>query len=1184
MRELEGRLLMTAQGPSGVWLGQDGHDLVGPWPGFGPDDVQDMHIAVSGLPADHAVVKTDTFGYGGGEWIDHILPSAPSYAAWVQSPGATTADLYLDCYMVETGRVFTTVLTFDDGTTAIFDVAGGAADPNLRMPGKAVSAQWAGQDGHDLTGAGPNVGPDGFQDVRIALSGLSASIGITSADLVASSGAAWSYGTNPGMASNAEFVRDSSDPTKGLVWITPTASLEGQSLTLTLHYNDGKSDHTTFVAGASDPSLRMPATSPVPVQWGTISAAWIGQDGTNLVGSGDVHLGLSGLVASRSVVSATLSDESRGAWIYQASGSSSGTVDPDALPLGFRRSASDPSRGDLTFPPMRDESGATLTLRLVLDDGTILTTRFSGGACDPGLRAPDVAPTSVVARPGDDLGVLVNQYGTVHLTAGTYPLDHPLFLQHAVTITADPGATLLFSQGPSDPAWTTAINVECGHTTLDGFSVRFAGPIRWTTDVPGGPTVIGNSYAIDGGSKSTLLDIALTHLDLLSPPPSSSWEEAPRLIWMTTALSGVISGNTLRGGMTEFSNGPWQITGNNYQGTVPGTFCYGAFAGHNTVDLLLADNTVQPVSPSGKTWRFLVLTNSGHDDVIRNNQVVGIGPMDNDTVPNPNSSETILTESYGLHFEGAPTVISTDGWVVQIPTPQGGTARTGDVVSILSGPDAGQWRRIAQAINSTAYLLDAPISPGDTAISISTGFVGETFQGNTIDARGSSTALDMVFVGNHFGTQVLDNHILGGNRGFFITAAPTEMPNIWGWSRAPVLGATIAGNTLEDTRQGGLLDVEHGSVMKSDLGRTYMSVSLLNNTIVWSQAFLTAIQADVQGPPPTFTIGDSLSNDPTSLLLKSAGNAIQGPAAITAGLTWVVHAATVNGQPMVEQRLPFASPPAAPTGLALVNDTGASSTDLITKDARLRFDALPSVAGYEYSTTGQEGSFQPVSSPDSFLPAGLQKGGNTVWVRGYDARGQRGPSATITFEYRPVGPSAIKRLIAMPHGLVQFQGTGPGDVYEYRLGGSGVYVPLGTGTSFTTSDLLKGPRTVQVHAIDLAGNVGRDSITTIQPQWVSVLSTGPAPRQAPGAPASPSPIVSTRTPVKMASVHQPASIVVAAHGPTSAWDRHPFPFAHRIQAERVRPRVGIHGRNVSFGPAALPHARILATRRGGRSL
>src|SRR4051812_2027554 len=53
--ELEGRLLMSGQGLTGLWRGQDGHDLVGPSSAVGGDDVQDIHIAVTGLPADWTV-------------------------------------------------------------------------------------------------------------------------------------------------------------------------------------------------------------------------------------------------------------------------------------------------------------------------------------------------------------------------------------------------------------------------------------------------------------------------------------------------------------------------------------------------------------------------------------------------------------------------------------------------------------------------------------------------------------------------------------------------------------------------------------------------------------------------------------------------------------------------------------------------------------------------------------------------------------------------------------------------------------------------------------------------------------------------------------------------------------------------------------------------------------------------
>ncbi len=81
----------------------------------------------------------------------------------------------------------------------------------------------------------------------------------------------------------------------------------------------------------------------------------------------------------------------------------------------------------------------------MFDDGTMALVPVAGGAADPSLP-PAPAATSVTAHPGDNLNVLANQYGTVHLSAGTYTLTHPLVLSNPVTITADPGATLLFAQ------------------------------------------------------------------------------------------------------------------------------------------------------------------------------------------------------------------------------------------------------------------------------------------------------------------------------------------------------------------------------------------------------------------------------------------------------------------------------------------------------------------------------------------------------------------------------------------------------------------------------------------------------------------------------------------------------------------------------------------------------------------
>ena len=76
-----------------------------------------------------------------------------------------------------------------------------------------------------------------------------------------------------------------------------------------------------------------------------------------------------------------------------------------------------------------------------------------------------------------------------------------MILNHPVSILADPGVTLQFSQGESDPTWSAAIKLNAGHTTLDGFAVRFATPIRWSDNISYGPAVIGTTDNLDPGLR-----------------------------------------------------------------------------------------------------------------------------------------------------------------------------------------------------------------------------------------------------------------------------------------------------------------------------------------------------------------------------------------------------------------------------------------------------------------------------------------------------------------------------------------------------------------------------------------------------------------------------------------------------------------------------------------------------------
>ena len=276
--------------------------------------------------------------------------------------------------------------------------------------------------------------------------------------------------------------------------------------------------------------------------------------------------------------------------------------------------------------------------------------------------------------------------------------------------------------------------------------------------------------------------------------------------------------------------------------------------------------------------------------MIKDNVVEGgIGPREDDPTQHQNSPEVMLTEAYRLHFEGKPASISSDGRVLAIPNPQGGPASTGNSVAILSGPQAGQWRSIAQPLGPQAYLLDEPIARETDAVSIATGFVRETFEGNTVDCRGSGIAADLVLAGNLFGVKVVNNRLLGGGMAIRLLATPTEEPVHWGWSHAPFLGGLFEGNTLEDAPGGGL-GVEHGAGIKSSKGRVYMSLIFKDNTLRWTKT------AGSSGKPPRLEIGFPPSLDPKELVITESGTKIEGASPRTA---WV-HAATINGKVVEE--------------------------------------------------------------------------------------------------------------------------------------------------------------------------------------------------------------------------------------------------------------------------------------------
>jgi hypothetical protein len=921
-------LVAAPGGPSGIWIGQDGHDLVGPSCEPKPSGVQDIHIVLDGLPPARGVVHAIITGHGADEW-QFQGKWGPWAAVLERAPASRRGDLFLEPTRVETGRPFTVKLRFDDGSTSEFVVRGRRANPRVRMPGAALTVTWIGQKSDDWVGSGLGVGPDGLQDARLELRGLSPGIEVRSVLIEGPAGIRWRFGVNADGDANAELVRDRKEQARADLYFQPTGDLSGQRLRLTLVYALGQTDVASVVAGPTDPARRMPAVKlPEPIAH-TITARWLGQDRSPGARPGDVHVAISGIPLGRSIAAAALSDSVRGGyWVYRSSPGNPAVIAPvdEEAPLTLR-AGKGPESADFFFAPIRDETEAMLTLRLVMSDGALALVRFPGGTCDPRLRVPEVAGTTCEARPGDDLHELVNRHRTVKLAPGTYRLRHPLVLDQPVALLGAPGATLLFDQATDQPPWPAAITVHRGRTTLEGFAVRFAGPIRWKNDVSWGPALIGVTEVPDNSHPDPRIGMTFTRLDLEAPPAANpgGWVEAPRTFRLVNARGGRVANNRIKGGTIELSEGPWEIAENDYQGTAPGTVSPSVIAAHFCHDLVVKRNRAQPVGPSGKTWRFLVLTGSGTNDRIEDNVVTAIGPRDDDTIPPANAPEVVLTEAYHLHFEGRPASIAPDGRIVGLGQgqPLGYPAMPGSVVAVLSGGEPGQWRRITHVLDRVTFLLDEPLPPGTDRIAVATGFVNETFARNVIDSRGGSKAGNLILAGNHFGTRVVDNHLKGAGDAFLLTAYPTESPGIWGWSHAPFLGGLIAGNTLEDAQRGGTIGVVHSEYAKSNHGRTYLTATLRENTVKWTSGFLhERRRAGTTVPPPALTIGIRPSRDPGELVVATRHNRLDAPPGLSSAVTVRVNAAILNGRRTVDQA--FTLTPVQPAANAASGPLGAS--------------------------------------------------------------------------------------------------------------------------------------------------------------------------------------------------------------------------------------------------------------------
>ncbi|OJW18841.1 MAG: hypothetical protein BGO49_17610 [Planctomycetales bacterium 71-10] len=939
---LERRRLLTL---SAIWLGQDGGDYVGTEGTLvqqSPNDYQDVHLRLTGLAAGKSVARVDVERYGGGGWT--WSPAGGKNAMFLPGPAdASSADLYFEPYFADpAGTLYQAIrVTYADGSTEQTSVRSTTAvDPMSRVPGAGLRATFLGQDGQDWTGATIAVGPDGFQDVHLALANLSAGasayVRITAATIPARS---WEAGINPDGRWNAELLnRPGANDTLGTtadVFFSSDVDLAGVPLTVQVFYDhwnpdyrsytnrSDKADSAVVVASATVPTLAMPAASEADLA--AFSARSLPQD-SGFPGLAHAALDAASLAALptpqsfATVRSAVLTDRHGAAWLYLRDGAPppyTGFGDPTRMSYST-------AAGTLSFPPVRDETGSTLTLRLTFDDGSQAIARFAGAYADLGRLAVDPrvgASTRLVTDAAGLLAALDADVPSIRLAAGTYTLDSPLVLDAPVRITADAGAVLNFALSSApDSAWngaTGAIYVRSSHVALDGFAVRFTGTTAsWNTS---------SRNIVQAGLGTIDVDLSFTNLDLVAPSAATAgvWEVAVLLMNFDDGDTGVIVGNALTGGWIQLGAAPWRVEGNDYRGAVAGTITPSFLAVRRSFDLAVVGNHAHQVDPRGIAQRFIVMGNAdsgqGVGNTIEGNTIDGgIGtPTSNVPAGWDNNPEIILTETYQPRFEGVPSAVSPDGYVVRVPYLRGPAARTGDVVSILTGPHAGEWRMIAQALGATRYLLDEPLPEGDYAISIGRGFVDQAYLGNTIDVRGMiPNNVAIVVSGNHWGQRIEGNTFLGGealrivagsNEGAFESRYPAP----WGWSRLPVFDLVVEGNTFVDASVG--LGVAHDRwANKSSAGRTYLTGSFSNNIVAWGDASRPAVAIGSGGDAGRGEAAYTRANypwlTPGEIVLDVRGNVADGPTTGSAKIR--TFSAVLNGSAVDDQTLTL---PAAAT-------------------------------------------------------------------------------------------------------------------------------------------------------------------------------------------------------------------------------------------------------------------------------
>lgn len=1048
LQALERRRLLTF---TATWIGQDGSDFVGTESSLllqSPNDYQDIRLRLSGLafPNDAVTrVRVDKFGGGGWSW-DAVGKKGALFLPDEADP--TAGDIFMEPMAADPAGTWYEKIRVDYASGAFEEThlnTGAAVDPNLRVDGARLGAEFQGQTDQDWTGPFISVGPDGIRDVRVDLSNLSAGADVESVRLTATSPdgptRVWEAGLNPNGHWNAELLnRPGQNGTLGATaefYFSPDVDLDGYTLKFEIVYahrnpdgsytnRSGKTDVVIIAAGATNPNAAMPVVAEANLPATTAASlpqleAFPGHSRVMLDPAALASLPSPQSLAT--VRSAVLTNLHGSTWVYTKSGAPAPHAG-DSNPIAM---VYEPSAGVFGFPPVRDEDGSTLTLLLTFDDGALAVARFTGAASDINRRALDSragAPVQEVHNAAELLARIGDKSSNIHMKAGVYALADPLSLDYPVRITADPGAALVFALSKdSGSAWNTAsgaIRITSSHVALDGFAVRFEGNSSlWTAR---------DRFIIQAGGGSKV-GLSLTRLDIEAPAAasSSSHEVAINLMNFEGRNAGRIADNILKGGYIQLGVGPWAVVDNDYRGAVANTVAPSFLNATTSHDITIRGNHAHAVAPSGITRRFLVFGRSdlgqGIGNVIENNIIDGgLGtPASNPTNLFDNAPEIILMETYQPRFEGRPSSVSPDGLIVQIPHLRGPAARTGDVVSILTGPRAGEWRRIVQALGPTRYLLDAPLPQGDFVIAIGRGFVDQTLRGNTIDLRGMSAGnVAVLLPGNQWGTKIVDNAFLGGN-GIDIHAGSNEKafetPGVgqrapWGWSRLPIFDLLIDGNAFVDAPI--LLSVAHGQKNKVNAGRSYFTGVFSNNRIEWSIPNRPAVTIGVGARlvdnsdkriPLDFNRTNYPWITPDEIRLVTRNN-WGFDASTGGGPTMKVHAASLDGVAVDDQTIVLNASP-----IIRAFSNGQDGSDLVGlgaksngpdgyQDLRVTLNGLhPGKAIDRVVVTAFEGGEWRYNDPSGGDAAALFRDGTTAELYIQPRRNEAGGAFTVVVFY-----------------------------------------------------------------------------------------------------------------------------------------------------------------------------------------